>query len=564
MAAFNGAFTAPVPTTMMRAMTGEPTESFDYVIVGGGSAGCILAARLSAEGANSVLVIEAGRLDRHPLLHLPIGVARVWNRPDFNWNYFSEPEPAANNRNIFHPRGKVLGGSASINMMAYVRGNAGDYDRWAQMGLREWGYDRVLPYFKRCETYLKGADDYRGDRGPILTQPTPTTDPLMQAWLDAGRSAGFTITADYNGKTQEGFDRFQFNIGKGRRSNSADRFLRPALKRPNLKLVVDALVDRLEFEGQRATGVIYAQGGEMRRATARREIVLAAGAYNSPQILMRSGIGPADHIADMGIPVLLDRPGVGTNLQDHPAFGIDCARVEPGDLHGQLRADRLAFNLARAWLLRSGPATLPLASGTAFVKSAPEIDIPDLQLLFRGYSPEMGPWFPGIVAPKADGIGVTVCHLRPAARGTVRLASSDPRAAPRFVNNFLGTETDRRTMRAAFHITRRVLAQPAFDFARGPERLPGAEVQSDDEIDAYIRETVRTVFHPCGTCRMGIDEDSVVDPNLKVRGIEGVRIADASVMPDVVGGNINAPVMMIADKASDIILGRASLPSAAI
>ena len=547
---------------MMRAMLGEASETFDYVIVGAGSAGCILAERLSADGVNRVLVLEAGGRDRHPLLHLPIGVARVWNRPDFNWNYYSEPEPAADNRNIFHPRGKVLGGSASINMMAYVRGNAGDYDRWAQKGLREWGYDRVLPYFKRCETYLKGADNYRGDAGPILTQPTPTTDPLMQAWLDAGRSAGFAITEDYNGKTQEGFDRFQFNIGMGRRSNSADRFLRPALGRANLKLVVDALVDGLDFQGRRATSVTYAVGGETKRAHARREIVLAAGAYNSPQILMRSGIGPAEHVADMGIPVVVNRPGVGANLQDHPAFGIDCARMSHGDLHSQLRADRLAFNLLRAWFLRTGPATLPLASGTAFVKSAAEINLPDLQLLFRGYSPEMGPWFPGVIAPKADGIGVTVCHLRPEARGTVRLASPDPRVAPRFVNNFLSTETDRRAMRSAFHITRRVLGQPAFDFARGPERLPGLKVQSDDEIDAYIRETVRTVFHPCGTCRMGIDDDSVVDPQLKVRGIEGLRVADASIMPDVVGGNINAPVMMIADKASDLILGRAPLPPA--
>lgn len=534
---------------------GEASETFDYIVVGGGSAGCILADRLSVDRGVRVLVLEAGGPDSHWLFHLPIGAARAWNRPQSNWSYFSEPEPHAGNRRIFHPRGKVLGGSAAINMMAYVRGHAADYDRWAQMGLRDWSFDRVLPYFRRAESFAGGSDTYHGGDGPILTQRAADATPLIDEWLSAGRSAGFTVTDDYNGKTQDGFDRFQFNIGNGRRANSAARYLRPALARPNLKLITGALTDRIVFDGRRALAVDYLAGSEKRRAYARREIVLAAGAYNSPQILLRSGVGPGEHLRDLGIDVVLDRANVGANLQDHPAAGIDVGRAKPGELHNQLRLDRLGINLLRGWFFKSGPATLPLASGTAFVKSAPEFEIPDLQLLFRGYSPEMAPWFPGIRAPKPDGIGISFCHLRPQARGRVWLASPDPFAPPRFVNNFLATEFDRHALRTALRIARHVLAQPAFAAVRGAERLPGPAVQSDDEIDAYIRETVRTVFHPCGTCRMGADEASVVDPHLRLRGIENVRIADASVMPDVVGGNINAAVMMIAEKASDLIRG---------
>ena len=532
----------------------ETSETFDYIIVGGGSAGCILAERLSADRNTTVLLLEAGGRDRHFLFHLPIGAARVWNRPASNWNYISEPEPFADNRRIAHPRGKVLGGSAAINMMAYVRGHAGDYDRWAQMGLADWSYERVLPYFSRAETFLDGADDYHGGDGPILTQRAADATPLMNEWLAAGDSAGYTRTEDYNGRTQEGFDRFQFNIGNGRRANSAVRYLRPALARSNLKLIVGALTDRIVFHDRRAVAVEYMIGDRTKRAAARREIVLTAGAYNSPQILMRSGIGPAEHLSEIGIAPLLDRKNVGANLQDHPAAGVDVARRTPGELHHQLRADRLGFNLLRGWFFKSGPAILPLASGTAFVKSAPEFEIPDLQLLFRGYSPLMAPWFPGFKAPQPDGIGLTVCHLRPQARGKVWLASSDPHEAPKFVNNFLSTEFDRRALRIAIRLARNVLSQPAFDAVRGSERLPGPSVQSDDEIDAYVRESVRTVFHPCGTCRMGTDEASVVDRQLRLRGIENIRIADASIMPDVVGGNINACVMMIAEKASDYIL----------
>ena len=537
---------------MMPAM-GAASETFDYIVVGGGSAGCILAERLSA-GGQTVLLLEAGGPDRHILFHLPIGAARVWNRPASNWNYTSEPEPYADNRRIPHPRGKVLGGSAAINMMAYVRGHAGDYDRWAQTGLRDWSYERVLPYFRRAETFLEGGDDFHGADGPILTQRAADGTPLMDEWLAAGQSAGFALTADYNGRTQEGFDRFQFNIGNGRRANSAVRYLRPALSRPNLKLVTHALADRLVFDGRRAVAVDYEVGGVTQRADARREIVLTAGAYNSPQILMRSGVGPGDHLRELNIPMVLDQAQIGRNLQDHPATGVDIARQAPGELHHQLRLDRLGFNLARGWFFRSGPAILPLASGTAFVKSAPEFEIPDLQLLFRGYSPLMAPWFPLLRAPQPDGIGLTVCHLRPQSRGRVWLASRDARTPPKFVNNFLSTEFDRRALRIAMRLARRVLDQPAFARIRGAERLPGPAVQSDDEIDAYVRETVRTVFHPCGTCRMGVDEASVVDPFLRVRGLENVRVADASIMPDVVGGNINACVMMIAEKVSDYIL----------
>ncbi len=545
--------TPPPNSINMAAME---AETFDYIVVGGGSAGCILAERLSADGRTRVLILEAGGIDRNWLLHLPIGAARVWNNPAFNWSYQSAPEPHANGRSIYHPRGKVLGGSAAINMMAYVRGNPGDYDRWAQMGLTDWSYEKVLPYFRACESFKEGADDWRGGVGPILTQRHPASDPLLDAWLEAGKASGYSVTPDYNGQNQEGFDRFQFNIGEGRRSNSAVRFLRPALTRANLKLVTDALVDKLDFDGTRASGVVYEAAGVRSRASARAEIVMAAGAYNTPQILMRSGVGPADHLQSLGITPLIDRRAIGANLQDHPAVGLDYKRKHPGDLYNQIRLDRLGLNILRAWYLRSGPATLPIASGTAFVKSAPEIEIPDIQLLMRGYSPEMGPWFPLLKSSKPDGLGVTACHLRPQARGSLALASTDPRAAPVFVNNFLDNEFDRRAMRNGFKIARRVMTQSAFDDVRADERLPGPSVQRDDEIDAYIRESVRTVFHPCGTCRMGVDEASVVDPQLRVRGLTGLRIADASVMPDVVGGNINACVMMIALKGAQAITGR--------
>jgi len=544
-------------------MADTSSANFDYIIAGAGSAGSILAARLSEDGKTRVLVLEAGPPDTHPLIHIPMGTGKVWNMPSLNWSYMSDPEPHMDGRRLFHPRGKVVGGSGAINMAAYVRGHAGDYDRWAQMGLGEWSYEKVLPYFKRSENYAGGGDDFHRTGGPMQTQLNPTTDPLMESWLEAGRSAGYGTTDDYNAASQDGAARMQFNIGGGRRSNSAVAFLRPALNRSNLHLITGAQVTRILIDGGRATGIQYNANGQLRTASAAAEVILAGGAYNSPQLLMLSGIGPAAHLNELGIDVVLDAAGVGGNLQDHPAISLEFRRTQTSDFQRRLRLDKLAFNMARAWLFKSGPAALPVGFSTAFVKSREGLELPDLQFFFRPYSRDAREWVPLIRPPGPDAISITACHLRPDSRGEVRLASIDPMAPVRFVNNFLSTEADREAMRQAFKISRILIGQPSFDPIRGEETTPGAAVQSDADIDAFIRETALTVYHPIGTCRMGSDPASVVDAELRVRGIEALRVVDASVMPDLVGGNINACVMMIAEKASDIIRKKSPLPAAA-
>ncbi len=530
----------------------ETAPEYDYIVVGAGSAGCIVAARLSEVEGSKVLVLEAGRTDDNWLIHIPFGTARIWNDPRFNWSYQSEPEPYVNERSLFHPRGKVVGGSAAINMMAYVRGNAGDYDRWAQKGLTDWSYERVLPYFKKSESHALGANEYHGGDGPLRTQPTPSPHPLMDVWLEAGRSLGLGATEDFNGAVQDGLARTHVNTADGRRCHSANAFLKPALARGRVKLETGALVSRLTLDGLRATGVEYNLGGETRRARAAASVILSAGAYNTPQILMRSGIGPAKHLREMGIEVIADR-AVGDNLQDHPSAGMEFEQTRESDFQQNLRIDRLVFNMMRAQFLRSGPAAEPLAFGIGFVKSRPELELPNIQLFFRRFSAEAHPWFPLIRPPGPNALGFLFCHLRPEARGSVRLSSPDPAAAPKILNNFLSSESDREVMRAAVRIIREIASQPTFDAYRGAELLPGANVESDDEIDAFMRQTLATVFHPSCTCRMGTDEASVVDPELRVRGIDNLRIADASVFPDIVGGNINACTMMVAERAADFI-----------
>ncbi|NQV56283.1 MAG: choline dehydrogenase [Rhodospirillales bacterium] len=529
---------------------------FDYIIVGAGSAGCILASRLGENKQTRVLVLEAGGKDTHPLIHIPMGVAKVWNMPSLNWSYTSEPEPHMDGRRLYHPRGKVLGGSGAINMMAYVRGHRGDFDRWAQTGLRDWSYDRILPYFKRTETHITGADEFHGGEGPMQTQPNPTTDPLMETWFEAGKSAGYAVTDDYNGASQDGMARLQYNIGGGRRSNSAVALLKPALKRGNITLITGAQATRIILDGKRAAGIEFSKAGRIQTAAAKAEVILAGGAYNSPHLLMLSGIGPADHLAKFGIEVAADLTSVGGNLQDHPSIGMEFARKIPSAFQAGLRYDRLTFNILRAYFLKSGPASIPVGFATAFVKSRDELEMPDIQFFFRPYSREAREWFPGFRKPAPEAMSFTACHLRPESRGEVRLKSNDPLAHVGFTNNFLSTENDRHALRQAFKISRNLAAQPAFSHIIGDEVSPGADISADDEIDAFIRETAMTVFHPASTCRMGADDASVVDPELRVRGIGNLRVADASVMPDLVGGNLNACVMMIAEKASDIILGR--------
>jgi len=527
---------------------------FDYIIVGAGSAGCVLANRLSADPRNTVLVLEAGGKDSHPLIHIPFATSKIWKDPKFNWSYMSEPEPFMNNRRLYHPRGKVLGGSSSINMTAYVRGNRGDYDRWGQMGLVDWTYEKVLPYFKKSENYLSGRNEFHGASGPMKTAIAPTEDSIFDAYLKAGESLGYAYRDDFNGSEQEGLSRMQFTSAEGRRQSAAVAFLHPALGRTNLEAITRAQVQRIQFEGKKAARIEYIHNGRSFVVGANKEIILSGGTFNSAQLLMLSGIGPSDHLQEFDIKTIVDRKNVGKNLQDHPSVWIEFERKSFSAFQRDLRFDRLALNMLRAHFLRSGPATHPIGFGTGFVKSSPELALPDIQLFFRLFSVQAREWFPFVRRPGPSGIGLMACHLRPESRGEVTLASNNSNVPPKIINNLFSTDADRAAIRRGFKIIRALATQPAFANHLGKEMIPGETVDTEDEIDAFIRETANTVFHPIGTCRMGIDEDSVVDTQLKVRGCENLRVVDASVMPDLVGGNINAPVLMIAEKAAEYIL----------
>ena len=529
-------------------------HTYDYIVVGAGSAGCVLANRLSADPKNSVLVLEAGKKDSNPLFHIPTGTAKIWNDAKYNWSYMSEPEPHMNNRRLYHPRGKVLGGSSSINMTAYVRGNRGDYDRWGQLGLADWTYDKVLPYFKKSENYLTEHNDYHGDSGPMKTAIAPTEDNIIDAYKAAGEALGYPFRGDFNGAEQEGLARMQFNSAEGRRQSAAVVFLRPALRRRNLVAETGAHVQRILFDGNKAVGIEYQKNGQAKTVRANKEVILSGGTYNSAQLLMLSVIGPAALLQEHGFEVVADRKNVGQNLQDHPSVLIEYARKTPSEFQKNLRYDRLVVNMLRAQFLKSGPATHPLGFGTGFVKSRLDLELPDIQLFFRLFSMQSCEWFPLIRKPGPPGIGLIACHLRPESRGAVTLASNQPNDPPKILNNFFSTEMDRTAIRQAFKIKRAIAAQPAFNEHLGEEMMPGDDVKSDDEIDGFIRESAMTVFHPIGTCRMGIDDGSVVDPKMNVRDCDSLRVVDASVMPDLVGGNINAPVIMIAEKASEYIL----------
>lgn len=536
------------------------TQEYDTIIIGAGSAGCVLANRLGEDAAKSILVLEAGGSDRHWVIRVPIGVAKVWNAERFNWAYQSEPEPHVDNRSIYHPRGKIVGGSSSINMMAYVRGHRRDFDRWRQLGLAGWSYAEVLPYFKRAESWEGGGNAYRGGNGPLRVRKGKAQDAIFSALLAAAPELGYRVNDDYNGAEQEGFARVQFTAADGRRYSAARAYLHPAIARGNVALETQALVTRLLFEGGRAVGVEYQQYGNRREARA-SEIILAGGAINSPQLLLLSGIGPAEELRQLGITPRVDLPGVGKNLQDHTAIRLAYARQTPSRIAAELRLDRLTLSMLRAIFLGTGFAADPPGGMTAFVKSAPEQDIPDLQLFCSNASLWSREWFPGWRRPAPDGFTLRACHLRPESRGAVTLASSDPTAKARVLNNFLSTDADRRALRSAFKIIRQIAASRPFAPIVASELVPGAQVQGDAEIDAYIRQTMDTVYHPVGTCRMGHDDRAVVGTDFRVRGVEGLRVVDASVMPDLTGGNINAVVMMVAEKASDAIRGRAPLPA---
>ena len=528
--------------------------SFDYVIVGAGSAGCVLGARLT-EAGSTVLLLEAGSWDRDPLIHVPLGIGKIFPERLHDWNYSMQPDPALAGRAIECARGKVIGGSSSINVMTYVRGHRSDYDRWAAAGLPGWDYRGVLPYFRRSERFERGADAYRGDRGPLRVQLTRYPDPILRSFIAAGQRAGFPAAADYNGAEQEGFAPSQQTIHRGRRWSAATAYLRPALRRQALKVIVRAQAARVRVEGGRATGVEFTRGGQPHLATARREVVLCAGVIDTPKLLMLSGIGDLAQLAQHGIAPVAALPGVGQNLQDHLSVMVAHRRRDPSTIAPAMRYDRLAIAMARAWLGGGGFAADVPTCGTAFVPTRPGLPAPDVQLLFLAAP---FPARPYMRDPAPDGYGCRVALLRPASRGAVTLASADPADPPTITPNFLSAGADMATLLAGLRLLRRVLAQPDMAAHDGGEITPGPDVAADPDLEAFVRRSAVTVHHPAGTCRMGppIDAARVVDAELRVCGVDGLRIADASVMPDMVGGNINGVVMMIAEKAADMMLGR--------
>ncbi|MGB5760207.1 MAG: choline dehydrogenase [Acidimicrobiales bacterium] len=532
---------------------------YDYIIVGGGSAGCALANRLSANRMNRVLVLEAGRRDYRwdVFIHMPAALAYPIGNRLYDWRYESEPEPHMGGRRVYHARGKVLGGSSSINGMIFQRGNPADYQKWAmQPGMERWDYAHCLPYFKRMETCLAGTDAWRGGDGPLELERGPAASPLFQAWLEAGEQAGFRRSDDVNGYRQEGFAPFDKNVRRGRRLSAARAYLHPVLDRDNLTVLTLARANRVLFDGSRAVGVEYRRGRTTRVARG-AEIILCGGAFNTPQLLQLSGVGAADHLRGLDIPVVADVPGVGENLQDHLEVYIQYACTEPVSMQPHLARWRAPW-IGLQWLFRRGPAATNHFEAGAFVKSNPDEPYPNLMFHFLPIAIR----YDGSAPTEGHGYQVHVGPMYSESKGTVKIDSTDPRRKPRITFNYLSTERDRREWIEAVRIARRILNQPSFDRFNGGEISPGPSVTTDQEIMDWVARDSETALHPSCTAKMGTDDMAVVDPDtMGVRGTEGLRVVDASVLPVVTNGNLYAPTMMIAEKAADLILGNEPLPA---
>ena len=533
-------------------------EAADYIIVGAGSAGCVLADRLSADGTHQVVLLEYGGSDRSIFIQMPAALAYPMNTKRWNWGYESEPEPHLNNRRLNCPRGKGLGGSSSINGLVYVRGNALDFERWKEdEGATGWGYADVLPYFKRAEGRAEGGNEYRGGDGPLSTSYGPLDNPLHQAWLDAAQQAGYALTEDYNGYAQEGFGRMDMTVRDGTRCSAAKAYLYEARKRPNLKVIERALVTRILFEGTRAIGVEYERAGQLHQLRAAREVILSGGPINSVQLLKLSGIGPADELQQHGIKVRADRPGVGANLQDHLEFYFQMACTQPITLYG--KANLLGKAMVGAqWLFgRSGLGASNQFESCGFIRSRAGIKYPDIQYHFF----PMAINYDGSSLATEHGFQAHVGPMRSKSRGTVTLKSADPHDKPKILFNYMSHPDDWAEMRACVRLTREIFQQPAFAPFRGREIQPGADIVTDAQIDAFIAEHVESALHPSCTCKMGSPRDpmAVVDPELRVIGVQGLRVVDSGVMPAITTGNLNAPTIMIGEKGADHILGKPML-----
>lgn len=528
---------------------------YDYVIVGAGSAGCVLASRLSASGRHRVLLLEAGGPDSNPWIHVPIGYAKLFNDQSVNWMYETEPEAELEGRRVFQPRGKVLGGSSSINGLVYVRGQKEDFDLWRQLGNPGWSFEDVLPYFRRAEDQQHGADDYHGAGGPLAVSDQIEPHPLCDAFIAAGVERGLPHNRDFNGAEQEGVGYFQTTARNGRRCSTAVGYLRPARKRPNLRVETHAQAMQVLFDGKRACGVVFSQHGQTRRAEAGGEVILCGGAINSPQLLELSGIGKGALLREQGIAVRHDAPDVGENLQDHLQVRMILKSKQPVTWNDQYHSltGRIGMGL-RYLLQRKGPLTVSAGTAAAFYKTRPELATPDVQVHFLLFSTDKM----GASLHRFSGFSASVCQLRPESRGSIHIKSGDPFVPPAIRANYFTEEIDRRTKVEALRRLRDILQAEAMTPYLAEELEPGLAVASDADLLAYCRRTASTIYHPAGTCAMGSDARAVVTPELKVIGVEGLRVVDGSVMPRLVSGNCNAAIVMIGEKAADMILGDAA------